>query len=58
MENNSRYYFVQDVMRLLAVRESKAYQVIRCLNHELRQKGYITVNGRVPAKFFDEKYYC
>lgn len=55
--NPCRYYFVHDVMSLLGVKESKAYGIIRTLNKELRGKGFITIEGRVPAKFFDERYY-
>lgn len=53
-----RYYFVSDVMHLLGVKESKAYGIIRALNKELRANGYITIDGRVPARFFNERYYC
>lgn len=52
-----RYYFVRDVMNLLGIKESKAYGIIRALNKELKGKGYITIEGRVPTKFFDERYY-
>lgn len=57
-ECSTRFYYVDDVMKLLGVKESKAYKVIRQLNKELSQKGFLTIGGRVPAKFFDEKYYC
>ncbi|MCR3759209.1 transcriptional regulator [Clostridium felsineum] len=43
---------------MLEVSKSKAYAIIQSLNKELKDKGYITVAGRVPAKFFQEKYYC
>lgn len=52
------YYTVEDVQKLLGVASSKAYQVIRQLNSQLKAKGYITVAGRVPKKYFNERYYC
>lgn len=52
------YYNVEDVMSLLGISSSKAYQIIRKLNNELNVKGYIIVAGRVPKKFFNERYYC
>lgn len=48
---------VEDVMQTLEVSKSFAYKMIRDLNAELRQKGYITVAGKVSTKFFNEKFY-
>ncbi len=52
------FYTVSDVMALLGVSQSKAYKIIQDLNKELKDKGYITVAGKVPKKFFLEKFYC
>ncbi|MHB9924844.1 transcriptional regulator [Clostridium botulinum] len=55
----SSFYRVDDVAEiLLDISISKAYRIIRQLNKELEQKGYITIAGRVPIKYFKEKYYC
>lgn len=58
MNKASNFYFVEDVMSKLGVKESKAYKIIRALNQELKEKGYITIDGRVPTRYFNEKYYC
>ncbi|WP_338630733.1 transcriptional regulator [Clostridium baratii] len=55
---NKRYYYVKDIMDMLDVKETKAYQIIKMLNSELEEKGYITVSGRISKKYFDERYYC
>ncbi|XWX62826.1 transcriptional regulator [Desulfitobacterium sp. AusDCA] len=52
------FYQVNDVMDLLGVSKSKAYKIIQDLNKELKKKGYITVAGKVPKKYFLEKFYC
>ncbi|MFU0824783.1 transcriptional regulator [Clostridium sp.] len=52
------YLTVTDVRRILGISASKAYVIIRQLNNELKEKGYIVVAGKVPKKFFMEKYYC
>jgi hypothetical protein len=52
------YYTVEDVQKILGISSSKAYQVMRLLNKELKAKGYITIAGKVPKKYFGEKYYC
>lgn len=53
------FYDVEDVQELLGVSRSKAYDIIRALNIELKKNGYIVaVAGRVPKKFFNERFYC
>ena len=34
----------------------KAYEIIRKLNEELREKGFLTQRGRVNIKYFNERY--
>lgn len=51
------YFSVEDIMLITGVKQSKAYQIIRDLNYELKNKGYITIAGQVSKKFFNEKYY-
>lgn len=58
LDENKRFYTVEDVMHMLGVSKTTAYREIKQLNDELKQKGYITVSGKVPRKFFEEKFYC
>nr|WP_321026307.1 transcriptional regulator [Clostridium neonatale] len=59
MKNEEKTYLeVKDVMEIIGIKQTKAYQIIRALNKELNDKGYITVAGKVPRKYFKEKYYC
>lgn len=51
------FYSVTDVCEMLEVSTTKGYQIIRQLNRELQDKGYITIAGKVNKKYFDEKYY-
>lgn len=46
---------VDDVARELGVSKFYAYKVVQKLNIELREKGYLTVAGRVSKKFFFER---
>lgn len=48
---------VRDVMAVLEVSESKAYGVIRQLNRELAESGFITIPGKVPTAYFEKKVY-
>ncbi|TWK08624.1 ICEBs1 excisionase [Bacillus licheniformis] len=49
------FYKVEDVMRILDVKQTKAYSIIRKLNKELEAQGKIVVAGRVSKKYFDER---
>ena len=48
---------VRDVMAVLEVSESKAYGILRQMNDELKAKGFITIPGKVPTAYFEEKVY-
>ena len=32
-------------------------RIIRGLNNELKEKGYRVISGKVPTKYFEEKFY-
>ena len=46
---------VDDVATELGISKSYAYKIVRRLNTELKDIGYLTVAGRVNKKFFLEK---
>ena len=46
---------VEEVAEELWVSKSKAYEIVRQLNVELKQKGYLTVAGRGNTRFFQKK---
>lgn len=51
------YYNAKDVAELLQISQSKAYTVIRELNFELYEKGYLVIKGKIPIAYFNEKIY-
>ena len=55
--SSDKYIQVKEVMEILHISDSKAYAIIRQLNNELKKKGFITVAGRVPRKYFNERFY-
>ena len=46
---------VEEVAEELRVSKSKAYEIVRQLNAELKQKGYLTVAGQGEHPVFSEK---
>jgi sugar-specific transcriptional regulator TrmB len=58
MENTMKMYITADeVAELLGVSRGYAYKVIRVLNDELKAKGFRVISGKVPRKYFQEKFY-
>ena len=57
MYKASGYYYPEDVMKLVGCKRTKAYNIIRALNKELRDEGYYTYDGRVPKSRFNERFY-
>ena len=48
---------VREVAEILDISESKAYKIIKQLNSELADRGYITIPGKVSKAYFEEKVY-
>lgn len=58
MENMMKMYVTADeVAELLGVSRGYAYKVIRGLNDELKANGFRVISGKVPTKYFQEKFY-
>ena len=47
----------KDISEICGVSESTGYQVIRQLNDELKQKGFITFAGKVSKAYFYDRMY-
>ena len=47
---------VDEVKKLLGVKQSRAYKVIRELNAELQAEGKATINGRISRQYLLEKF--
>ncbi|MEG0770838.1 MAG: DNA-binding protein [Clostridia bacterium] len=44
-----------EVANILRISKSYAYKIVRKLNAELKEKGYITISGRINKQYFYEK---
>lgn len=47
----------EEVQELLGVSRAEAYRIIKKLNAELEQQGYIVISGRVNRRYLMEKIY-
>lgn len=58
MNNTKKMYVTADeAAELLGVSRGYAYKVIRGLNEELAAQGFRVISGKVPRKYFQEKFY-
>lgn len=51
------YYTAEEVSAMLGISMGTSYRLIRNLNKELKEKGFIVIAGKLPIKYFEEKYY-
>lgn len=55
MEN--RFIRADEVAKELGISKPYAYKLIRKLNDELKEKGFVTISGRVNRQYFNERLY-
>lgn len=56
-ERESRMIRAEEVAVVLGISRTSAYSVIKELNRELAEKGYMTVTGRVSKDYFETRYF-
>ena len=47
---NNTFLKVEDVAEILGVSKSYAYKIVRSLNAELKEKGFLVVSGRINRR--------
>lgn len=57
MEQGTLYYTVNEVQEMLGISRGHAYKLIKNLNQQLSQRGFIVIAGKIPKKYFAEHYY-
>lgn len=57
MAQGCLYYTANEVMQMLGVSRAKAYKIVKELNKELEEQGYIVTAGKIPKKYLAEKCY-
>lgn len=54
---NNKFICAEEVAQELSVSKPCAYKLIKRLNDELKEKGFITISGRVNRQYFNERLY-
>lgn len=51
------YINAQELSKRLDISTSRAYRIIRQLNDELKEQGYLVIAGRVSTKYFEQRWF-
>ena len=54
---SNQFMRADEVAKELGISKSFAYKLIRQLNQELREKGFLTISGRINRDYFQERLY-
>lgn len=54
---NTLFVTAEVVAKDLGVSKPFAYKLVRQMNDELHEKGYLTVAGRVSRQYYEERFY-
>jgi len=57
MYRTDSFISAEELKEIFGISKSKAYSLVQELNAELKEKGYLTVPGRVSRKYFEERFY-
>ena len=53
----AQFITAAEVGEILGISRSKAYQLVRDMNKELKAQGYLTIAGKCPMQYFKQKFY-
>ncbi len=57
MKENKIYITASELSELLGISLGHAYKLIRSMNKELEESGYMIVAGKLPRKYFEKRWF-
>lgn len=57
VKDNNYMMYAEDISKELGISKGYAYKIIKELNQELKEAGFIVISGRVPRAFWETKFY-
>ena len=57
MRANELFMSAAEISTITGMSEAYAYKIIKQLNKELQEKGFMTIRGRVSKDYFQERIY-
>lgn len=56
-EENKIYITASELAEMLGVSVGHAYKIIRKLNQELAEQGFLVIAGKVPRRYLEKRWY-
>lgn len=56
-EENKIYITASELAEMLGVSVGHAYKIIRKLNQELAEQGFLVIAGKVPRRYLEIRWY-
>lgn len=57
MSNKKIYFTAEEMAELLGISKGHSYKLIQKMNRELAEKGFLVIAGKIPIRYFEERYY-
>lgn len=57
MNENKIYITAPEMAEMLDISLGHAYKIIRGLNNELKNDGYIVIAGKIPIDYFKKRWF-
>lgn len=54
---NKIYITASELAEMLGVSVGHAYKIIRKLNQELAEQGFLVIAGKVPRRYLEKRWY-
>lgn len=56
-KQNKIYITATELADMLGISAGHAYKLIRCMNNELKEGGYIVIAGKIPRRYLEKRWY-
>ena len=56
-EENKIYITASELAEMLGASVGHAYKIIRKLNQELAEQGFLVIAGKVPRRYLEKRWY-
>ncbi len=57
MNENKMFITAQEMSELLGISLGHSYKMIRKMNKDLEEAGYLVIAGRVPKGYFEKRWF-
>lgn len=47
----------EEISEMLGISKGHSYKLIREMNAELKEQGFLVISGKIPSKYFEERWY-